>query len=56
LFDVYTGPGLEHRKKSLAVAVRLQSPNHTLSDAEIEAAAKKIVAAASKATGAVLRT
>jgi phenylalanyl-tRNA synthetase beta chain len=55
LFDVYTGPGLEDGKKSLAVAVRLQAPDHTMSEAEIEAIAKKIVAAASKATGAVLR-
>jgi phenylalanyl-tRNA synthetase beta chain len=56
LFDVYSGRGLEKGKKSLAVAVRLQSPDHTLSEAEIDAAARKIVAAASKATGAVLRT
>ena len=56
LFDVYTGPGLEGGKKSLAVAVRLQAQDHTMSEAEIEAIAKKIVAAASKATGAVLRT
>ena len=55
LFDVYTGPGLDGGKKSLAVAVRLQAQDHTLSEAEIEATAKKIVAAASKATGAVLR-
>ena len=55
LFDVYTGPGLDDGKKSLAVAVRLQAQDHTLSEAEIEATAKKIVAAASKATGAVLR-
>jgi phenylalanyl-tRNA synthetase beta chain len=55
LFDVYSGAGLEPGKKSLAVAVRLQAPDHTLSEAEIEAAAKKIIAAASKATGAVLR-
>jgi phenylalanyl-tRNA synthetase beta chain len=55
LFDVYTGPGLDDGKKSLAIAVRLQAQDHTLSEAEIEATAKKIVAAASKATGAVLR-
>jgi phenylalanyl-tRNA synthetase beta chain len=41
--------------KSLAVAVRLQAQDHTLTEPEIEAAAKKIVAAANKATGAVLR-
>jgi phenylalanyl-tRNA synthetase beta subunit len=33
----------------------LQAQDHTLSEAEIDAAAKKIVAAASKATAAVLR-
>jgi phenylalanyl-tRNA synthetase beta chain len=55
LFDVYRGAGLEDGKKSLALAVRLQAQDHTLSEAEIEAAAKKIVAAASKATGAALR-
>jgi phenylalanyl-tRNA synthetase beta chain len=55
LFDLYSGSGLESGKKSLAVAVRLQAPDHTLSEAEIEAAARKIVAAATKATGAVLR-
>ena len=56
LFDVYSGPGLEPGRKSLAVAVRLQAQDHTLPEAEIEATAKKITAAASKATGAVLRT
>ena len=42
--------------KSLAVAVRLQAPDHTLTEAEIEAVAKKIIAAAAKATGATLRS
>jgi phenylalanyl-tRNA synthetase beta chain len=56
LFDVYAGPGLGEGTKSLAVAVRLQAPDHTLTEAEIEAAAKKITAAAAKATGAVLRS
>jgi phenylalanyl-tRNA synthetase beta chain len=55
LFDVYRGAGLAEGKKSLALAVRLQAQDHTLSEAEIEAVAKKIVAAAGKATGAVLR-
>ncbi|MGH6899909.1 MAG: phenylalanine--tRNA ligase subunit beta [Geminicoccaceae bacterium] len=55
LFDVYSGAGLETGKRSLAVAVRLQAPDHTLSEAEIEATAKKIIAAAAKTTGAVLR-
>jgi phenylalanyl-tRNA synthetase beta chain len=56
LFDIYRGAGLADGKKSLALAVRLQAQDHTLSEAEIEAVAKKIVAAAGKAAGAVLRT
>jgi len=56
LFDVYEGPGLGEGMRSLAVAVRLQAPDHTLTEPEIEAAAKKITAAAAKATGATLRS
>ncbi|NJM34542.1 MAG: hypothetical protein HC850_07330 [Rhodomicrobium sp.] len=55
LFDVYQGKGLPDGKKSLAIAVRMQSMDHTLSESEIEAAVKKITAAAAKATGAALR-
>ena len=55
LFDVYEGKGLEDGKKSLALAVRLQSIDHTLEESEIDAAVKKITAAAAKATGATLR-
>ena len=56
LFDIYEGPGLEDGQKSLALAVRMQSMDHTLSEAEIEATVKKITAAAAKVTGATLRT
>lgn len=55
LFDVYAGPHLGEGKKSLAVAVRLQSPDRTLTEAEIEEVAGRIVASAAKATGASLR-
>jgi phenylalanyl-tRNA synthetase beta chain len=55
LFDVYAGAGLGEGQKSLAVAVRLQAADHTLTEAEIEAVARRITTAASKATGAVLR-
>jgi len=55
LFDVYTGKGIEVGKKSLAVAVTLQPRDHTLTEAEIEAVAEKIVAQVQKATGGVLR-
>ena len=42
-------------KKSLAIEVTLQPREKTLTDAEIEAVAAKIVAAVTKATGGELR-
>lgn len=55
VFDVYQGPGVEAGKKSLAVSVTLQPNDRTLTDAEIEAVAARIVAQVAKATGGVLR-
>jgi phenylalanyl-tRNA synthetase beta chain len=55
LFDVYAGPHVGEGRKSLAVAVRLQANDRTLTEEEIEAVAARIVAAAEKATGASLR-
>ena len=55
VFDVYEGKGVEPGKKSVAIAVRLQPTQATLTDAEIEAVAAKIVAAVIKATGGSLR-
>ena len=56
LFDVYEGKGVPEGKKSLAIAVRLQPRERTLTDAEIDAIAQKLVAAVTKATGGTLRT
>jgi len=56
VFDVYEGKGVSDGKKSIAIAVRLQPKDKTLTDAEIEAIGQKIVAAVSKATGATLRS
>ena len=55
LFDVYEGDKLPEGKKSLAVEVTFQPRERTLTDAEIEAASQKVVAAVAKATGAALR-
>ena len=55
LFDRYAGDKLPPGKVSLAIQVTLQPRAATLTDAEIEAAAQKIVAAVGKATGATLR-
>ena len=55
IFDVYEGKGVPEGKKSLAIALRIQPKDRTLTEPEIEALAQKIVAAVGKATGAVLR-
>ena len=55
LFDLYQGDKLPEGKKSLAVEVTFQPRERTLTDAEIEAAAARVVAAVAKATGASLR-
>lgn len=55
LFDVYEGDKLPEGRKSLAIEVVFQPRERTLTDAEIEAACAKVVAAVAKATGAVLR-
>ncbi|MSO72518.1 MAG: phenylalanine--tRNA ligase subunit beta [Rhodospirillaceae bacterium] len=55
LFDVYEGPHLGEGKKSLAISVTLQPTDATLTDAQIEAAASRIVAAVEKACGGRLR-
>jgi phenylalanyl-tRNA synthetase beta chain len=60
VFDVFAGPKAEAQmgsgRKSLAIAVRLQPTVATLTEAEIEAVSRKIVAGVEKATGGMLRT
>ncbi len=55
LFDVYRGPGLPEGKKSLAVAIRLQSRERTLTEAEAEPIIRRMVEAAARLAGASLR-
>ncbi|MEI6557406.1 MAG: phenylalanine--tRNA ligase subunit beta [Rhodospirillaceae bacterium] len=55
VFDRYQGPGVGPGKKSLALAVTLQPQDKTLTDAEIEAVAGRIVGAVVKASGGTLR-
>jgi len=55
VFDLYAGAGVPEGKKSVALNVTLQPREKTLTDAEIEAVAQKIVAEAGKKTGATLR-
>ena len=55
VFDLYEGKGVPDGKKSIAITVRLQPKDKTLTDAEIEAVGQKIVAAVAKSTGGTLR-
>lgn len=55
LFDLYEGEKLPADKKSLGIEIVFQPRERTLTDAEIEAAAAKVVAAVAKATGGSLR-
>jgi phenylalanyl-tRNA synthetase beta chain len=55
VFDIYEGKGIEPGKKSIAIAVTLQPRDKTMTDAEIEALAAKIIAEVGKRTGGVLR-
>ncbi|MGR3198404.1 MAG: phenylalanine--tRNA ligase subunit beta, partial [Paracoccus sp. (in: a-proteobacteria)] len=53
VFDQFTG--LDDGRKSIAISVRLQPRDRTLTDADIEAVARKIVEKVQKATGGQLR-
>ncbi|MBS3960745.1 MAG: phenylalanine--tRNA ligase subunit beta, partial [Sandarakinorhabdus sp.] len=55
LFDVYRGKGVPEGSKSLGIQVTIQPREATLTDAQIESVADRIVAAVAKATGATLR-
>jgi phenylalanyl-tRNA synthetase beta chain len=59
VFDQFTGDKAEAQmgqgKKSIALTVRLQPVDKTLTDADIEAVSKKIVEKVTKATGGALR-
>ncbi|MDD9203080.1 phenylalanine--tRNA ligase subunit beta [Aliivibrio sp. S4MY1] len=55
LFDVYRGQGVEEGKKSLAIALTLQSIERTLEEADITSAVDAIVAAIGEKFSATLR-
>jgi len=55
VFDIYRGAGVAEGFKSVAICVKLQPRERTLTDAEIEAVVGKIVADVGKKTGASLR-
>lgn len=55
IFDVYQGKGVAEGKKSVALSVRLQPKDKTLTDDEIEAVCRKIIQSVQQATGGTLR-
>ena len=55
VFDVYEGAGIAEGKKSVAISVTLQPRDRTLTDAEIDGVATRIIAAVMQKTGATLR-
>ncbi|MEQ8934315.1 MAG: phenylalanine--tRNA ligase subunit beta, partial [Amphiplicatus sp.] len=56
VFDVFAGGNIGAGKKSIALSVTLQPRDKTLTEAEIDAVAGRIIGGVGKATGAVLRT
>ncbi|GIT92813.1 phenylalanine--tRNA ligase beta subunit [Jannaschia pagri] len=55
VFDTFEGGSLEAGQKSVALTVRLQPTDKTLTDKDIEAVAAKVVEKVTKATGGTLR-
>jgi len=55
VFDEFIGGTLGEGRKSLAITVRLQPTDATLTEAQIEGVTKQIVAKVEKATGGTLR-
>ncbi len=55
LFDVYVGEKIVEGHKSLGVEVTFQPRDHTLTEAEIDAASERVVQSVSKTTGGHLR-
>ncbi len=56
VFDVFEGSSVGEGKKSVAISVRMEPKEATLTDKEIEAVADKVTQSVSKATGGVLRS
>jgi phenylalanyl-tRNA synthetase beta chain len=55
VFDEFIGGSLGDGKKSIALSVRMQPTDRTLTEDEIDAVAAKVVEKVAKATGGVLR-
>jgi phenylalanyl-tRNA synthetase beta chain len=55
LFDVYRGPGIGPGRRSLAYALRLDAPDHTLTDEEVAEVRRRCIEAVEDTLPATLR-
>jgi phenylalanyl-tRNA synthetase beta chain len=55
IFDIYNGKNIAEDKKSVALRIKIQSEEKTLTSVEIDSISKKIIEATSKFYGAQLR-
>jgi phenylalanyl-tRNA synthetase beta chain len=55
VFDVFEGGSLGDAKKSIAIEITLAPKQKTLTDDEIEAVGKKVIAEVKRATGGEIR-
>jgi len=55
LFDIYRGQGIDAERKSMAIAIVLQDPERTLTDAEVNATVERVFTALAMHCGAVPR-
>lgn len=56
IFDVFEGASIGEDKKSVALSVRLQPEDRTLTDKEIDAVGEKVIASVKKSSGGELRS
>jgi len=56
LFDLYTGEQIPQGKKSFAIRIVYQSPEHTLTDEEVNQIQQKMLAKLSQELGSILRS
>lgn len=56
VFDLYQGKGIEDGKKSIAISIKLQPRERTLTEVEIDEVAARVVSNVQKATGGLLRS
>lgn len=54
LFDIYMGKNIEEGKKSIAISIKIQPSDRTLTESELDALSKKVIEAIEK-LGGVLR-